>query len=188
MYGGFIAIVLEWAGLAISVIIAGINWGEPMSQYGYYTSTKFVFGIVFTLASISYYLFSRTLDKYWPRTSLLNLLAGILMIVMAWIPYRPYVRGFTIDTHNVAILIAVILYTLPMLFIGYKKVHHSIARYSRIGFFVVITLVSITSIARAAGFKVFILQILTASCFQAWIITVNYLVIKDMRHVQSTLL
>ena len=182
-YGGFITVFLEWGGFLTGIALVGLNFHEPVSQLGYYPQTKLLFGATFTLASIVYYLFSRNLNKYWQYTSFFSLLAGICLIITGWIPYQPHVQKFVFDIHNTAILCAFLLYALPMIFIGYKKAHASIAKYSRIGFLAVTVVGGGSVVARIVGSPfVLLLQVLAASCLHVWLIAVNRLLLKDYEH------
>lgn len=178
-YGGFMCVAIEWLGLILCVSLVDLNLAEPASQYGYYPETRFIFGIGFSLASLSYYIFSRQLDRYWHWTSRLSLIAGVGLSLTAWVPYKPFVSGFVFDAHNVLVGLSVICYSVPMYMISYKRRHHIIAQFSRLACLVVFSLSILTFIQRAHGAHVLTYQIATASCFQLWILGVNYLTLKQ---------
>lgn len=184
-YGGFIAVAIEWVGFVLCLILHPINFSEPASQYGYYSDTRLVFAATLTLVSLSYYLFSRQLDRYWQWTSLCSLIAGICLTITAWVPYQPYASAYALDAHNLSVTGALILYALPMFYIGYKKVHITIARLSHIGF-IAVTIMGIAAvIARTQGKRVFLLQLASAVCLHFWILAINYLTLQHHRKTQS---
>jgi|GEM_PF-6285382 len=188
-YGGFLTIGIEWFGFFLCIYIHPLDWNEPCSQYGYYVDTRILFGIGLTIASLVYYIYSRTLDRYWKYTSLLSLMAGICLSIMGWIPYQPYVQTFVFDVHNLCITFAMILYSLPMIFIGFKKRHHMIGKLSRI-FFVLIVISGLSSIiARAAGARIIPLQLFSVSVFHVWIICINIITMRQAQkdHQQASL-
>lgn len=184
-YFGFVAVAIEWLGFLLCMFMHSPDWSEPASQFGYYSSTRIVFGLTFTLAAIACYLFARHLDRYWKPTSLIMLLAGISLAVTGWIPYEPYVRTFVFDTHNVAVVLAVLLYSLPMLFIGYTKAHAQIARVSYILFFTTALLVGWSIVARVTDIGIIYAQIAALLPAQAWLIIVNILLLQHHQELAA---
>lgn len=184
-YGGFIAVGIEWLGFVLCLSLVNINWSEPASQYGYYPETRFIFGIGFTLASLSYYLFSRRLDQYWHLTSTFSALAGIFLSITAWVPYTPNVRGFIFDIHNLTVSAMVLLYALPMICIAFRKAHHTLSLLSRLGFAALVITSGGAFMARAQGRGVLILQITSAACLQLWILAANYVALKPRPEIKN---
>lgn len=177
-YFGFAVVALEWFIFLACLALAAPDWGEPISQFGYYQLTRLIFGFGSTLAVIMLYLFARHLDAYWQPTSRFMLLAGVCLTVTVWIPYEPYVRTFILDTHNVAIMLAVIFYSLPMLFIGYKKVHVKISQISRALFFITSTLVGLSIIARVTDTGIIYAQLAAILTIHIWLVMTNLLLLQ----------
>lgn len=182
-YFGFTTVVIEWLGFLICASLYTPDWSEPVSQFGYYEATRVAFGVTFTLAAISYYLFSLHLNAYWKYTSRFAAISGACFIVVGWIPYEPYAQSFIFDTHNIMIVIAVLLYALPILFIGYKKAHHLVSRISRILFYALFVLVAWSLIARMLNIGIIYAQLLSILPFHAWIIIVNKLLLDHHKEV-----
>ncbi len=184
-YFGFGVVLVEWLGLIVCVLITAPNWSEPASQFGYYTSTRIIFGATFTSGAILYYLFSRHLNAYWRHSSLFALLAGLGIVITAWVPYKPYVNDFIIDVHNLALVLAILLYATPLLFISYKKVHKEIARASHVAAYTMFTAVMCSLVARSLDFGVIISQLLSILPFHAWLITVNILLLRHHKEISK---
>lgn len=180
-YFGFLMPVVSWGSIVLMILIHPINLGEPLSQFGYYDSTRLIFGLSLTVGSIIWYLFSRHLDRYWAKASLVTLAAGICYTIVGWVPYQPDVRTYLLDTHNLMVSAAAILYSLPMVFIGYSKKHEQLARVSRLLFIITFVLVIIILIARVTGLGVLYLQILLLTPTSIWLVITNKLLIEDTR-------
>ncbi len=184
-YFGFLTVAIEWVFFIILLLINNPDANEPFSQYGYFNSTHLYFAVGLTLPAITYYLFSLHLNKYWSRTSLFAAIAGVMLIVTGWVPYRPHVNTFILDIHNASVVISVIFYSLPMIFIGYKKSHREIATASTIMFWTV-SIISGASIAcRFIGQPMLYLQILSLILFQTWAVVVNYLLLEHDKGLKS---
>lgn len=177
-YFGFVTLILCWISLATVAAIHSPNWSEPISQFGYYPQTRYVFALTITLAAITWYLFSLHLNPYWQHTSLITLLAGVCFIIIGWVPYEPYVRGFIFDLHNAAVLLAAVLYALPLLFIAYAKKHEEIAQVSRVLFFAIILFAGWSIIARVYDLGIIYAQFLTLLPMQIWLIMTNKLLLQ----------
>lgn len=184
-YFGFLMPLVAWLSIIVLLMMHPINFDEPLSQYGYYESTQVLFGASLTIGALIWYLFSRHLDQYWRFTSLCTLLAGLCYIVVAWVPYQPYVHTFIFDIHNVMIVLAATLYALPMICIAYSKKHATIAKLSGYLFVVAIVLVIASLIARFAGRGILYAQLLTLLPTTAWLVTVNYLHLQHSRASNS---
>lgn len=177
-YFGFLAVSIEVVGFLLCFFAHHINWSEPISQFGYYPETRFIFGFTLTAASVCIYLFARHLDAYWRHTSILMLLAGIFLSVTGWMPYQPYAKTIIFDLHNAAITLAIVLFSLPMLFMSFKKRHSDIARASQILFFIT-TVSAIWSVfARLENNGIVYAQIFTILAGQAWTLLTNILLLS----------
>lgn len=177
-YFGFAVIGIEWLLLLSCIVLIMPNFNEPFSQYGTYPETKLVFGSFFTLASVLYYLFARNLDPYWSYTSKLAIIAGIAFVVTGWAPYQPYANKFVLDVHNVALVIAILGFTMPMLFIGFTRKHERIAKASKIGFISSFLITILSLVARVIDTGVIYSQMATLLIFHAWLATVNILLLQ----------
>jgi hypothetical protein len=186
-YFGFIMPVIAWGTILIVCIIHPLDTSEPLSQFGYYSSTRFFFGVSLTVGAITWYLFSRHLDQYWKHTSLSTLLAGFCYIILAWTPYQPYVREFLFDTHNVTTILAATLYSLPMIFIAYSKKHESMARISGYLFVTTALFVLISIVARVLGYGVLYPQLLTLLPTTIWLIITNSLLLEHHKELARKL-
>lgn len=177
-YFGFGVFVVQWATFGICSLLYPLNWSEPLSQFGYYSESKLVFGLGMTIGSIICFLFAKHLDTYWKHTSTSFALAGLCLGIVGWVPYEPYVTNFLFDTHNIAITLAIMFYSLPMLFISFKKSHPVAARASQVLFFAASVCATASVVARSSGQNVLYLQILTILVIQAWLIASNYLLLQ----------
>lgn len=182
-YFGFLTVFLEWSAVLILALIQTPNLAEPFSQYGYYSSTQIVFGLSFTIAAIVCYLYSRHLDAYWQYTSITILAAGVFFVITGWYPYTPGAGAFLFDLHNLAIVLAVILYSTPMLFIGFKKAHARIARASLVLYILMFILVLWSLIARVLDIGIIYAQLASVVPFHVWLITTNILLLKHQKEV-----
>lgn len=182
-YFGFVTVGIEWLGFLLCMIIGPIDWSEPGSQFGYYSETRLIFGVILTAAATACYLFGRWLDAYWRHTSLILLLAGICFAIVGWIPYEPYARNLVFDVHNAAVVLAIILYALPMLFIGYKKAHQPIARISYVLFFVTTGLAGLSILARVTDTGIIYAQILVLVPAQIWLVITNLLLLQHHKEI-----
>lgn len=182
-YFGFVTVIICWVGLVILACIQEPNWSEPISQFGFYPATTGAFGIAVTLAATCWYLFSRHLDIYWRGTSLVTLLASGCFILVGWVPYEPYTREFVFDLHNVAVVLAMLLYSLPLLFISYTKKHEKVAHVSRILFFVITFLAGWSIVARVYDIGIIYAQLVSLLPPQIWLTTTNILLLK---HTEKT--
>lgn len=185
-YFGFLVPIIEWSGFFLCIYIHPINWNEPVSQFGYYQSTRLVFGVGFTLAAILCYLYARNLDAYWQSTSKFTLLAGIFITIVSWVPYRPNTQSFVFDVHNTALVISIALYSLPMLFIGYKKTHARIAQVSRVLFFVTTGLMGLAIVARISNAGIIYIQLIAIAPVHIWLIMTNWLLLEDLKTSPNT--
>lgn len=185
-YSGFIVPIIALSSLIIVILIHPIDLTEPLSQFGYYESTRVIFGIALTLGSVAWYLFARHLDRYWQYTSVVTLLAGICYTIVGWTPYQPYAHAYIPDTHNLMVLFAALLYSLPMVLIGYRKKHEKIARISLVLFFTTIALVITCLIARLIGYGVLYIQVLVLLPSSIWLVMTNKLLLEDLRLDAST--
>jgi len=184
-YFGFLTVFISWTCMITITIVHSPNWHEPISQYGYYQDTYRYFAISLIFAAITWYLFSIHLNTYWRYSSLVTLFAGVLFIVIGLVPYRPGVKTFIIDTHNVAVLFAAILYMLPIAFIGYTKRHQNIAKLSKALFYTTILLLSLSVTSRIFDKGVIYAQGLALLPVNIWLITVNVLVLKHRKEVST---
>lgn len=177
-YFGFLYIGLTWSTFLLCMAIHPINTAEPGSQYGYYESTRLIFGVGASLVAIIYYLFCKNLDSYWGRSSLFALLGGIPFALTGWVPYQPYARDFILDFHNLCVVLSVILYAVPIYFIGYKKVHRQIAKVSRVLFYTIVVIAIFSLLARYYDLWILYVQVLTFTVFHVWIFMVSLLLIQ----------
>lgn len=185
-YFGYLTVIVEWLGALLLITIKHPNLSEPFSQYGFYSATKLLFGTVFTLAAIIYYLFSRHLNRYWEHTSLISFIAGVFFAITGWIPYSPAVHSFIFDIHNAAIVTAVILYSTPMIFIGYKKKHERIARTSRVLYIFMLVMVGWSVVARLIDSGVIYAQLASIIPFHIWLVMTNKLLLEDLTQTPAT--
>ena len=160
------------------MIVKKPNLSEPFSQYGYYSSTKLMFGLFFTVVSVVYYLFSRHLDKYWRHTSTCSLIAGVAFTITGWNRYAPGAGTFVMDTHNIALVTSILFFTWPMIGISYAKKHDLIAAFSRVSFLIITPVVLISLFARATNIWVIYAQLATIIVFHFWLGIMNYLLVK----------
>ena len=180
-YFGFITVMIEWLMVILCLVLVTPNLAEPFSQYGTYPQTKYVFAGAFTLASIVYYFFSRHLDPFWKHTSHLAIIAGLAFTITGWVPYQPYAGKFILDVHNVALVVAILCFTLPMLFIGFSRKHHLIAQISKFSFLWIFITTIISFIARTTDVGVIYSQIVTLVIFHVWLVVINILLLKHHR-------
>lgn len=186
-YFGFVTVALEWLAALILVLLYPLNTTEPFSQFGYYDETKLVFGAFFTVAAAIYYLFSRHLNRYWRYTSLSALVAGAAFAVTGWAPYEPYADTFVLDVHNVALVIAIFCYTLPMLCIAYAKKHEVVAAFSRTAYIAITSIVLLSLIARTLSWGVLYSQLFTVLAFHIWVVVINYYLLQhEQAHDHSS--
>jgi hypothetical protein len=185
-YFGFLVPVASWGTLAVLVLTHGIDRSEPLSQFGYYPSTKLLWGISLTIGAILWYFFAKHLDTFWKYSSLCTLIAGLCYIVVGWVPYEPYVKTYLFDAHNIMITIASIFYSLPMAFIAFKKKHEKISRISQVIFFSVSFLVIGSIILRVMGFSILIVQLLVLVATSVWMILINKLILEDLYEDRKT--
>lgn len=186
-YFGFLTITISWLGLATIVLVHSPNLHEPISQYGIYRDTWLIFGIGITTSALTWWLFSRNLNPYWHKTSLSTFIAGLLLATAGWIPYTPNAGTLVVDSHNIAIMFSTILYTLPMIFIGYRKSHFKIAKISSTLFYITMTLVLISIFARFIDFGVIYFQTLALLPAQIWLLLVNLQLLKNSDPGESLL-
>ncbi len=177
-YFGWATIFLEWFGAITLMILKKPNLSEPLSQYGYYSSTRLVFGLFFTVVSVVYYLFSKHLDKYWKYTSTCSFIAGIAFIITGWSPYTPDAGTFVMDTHNIALVMSILFFTVPMIGISYAKKHDIIAAFSKSSFLTITPVVVVSLFARATNRWVIYAQIATIIVFHVWLGIIKFLLIK----------
>jgi len=182
-YFGFLTVFIEWLAVFILALVQTPDLSEPFSQYGYYTSTSVIFSLSFTLAAVSCYLYSRHLDAYWEYTSNITFLAGVFFVITGWVPYTPNAGAFVIDLHNLAIVLAVVLYSTPMLFIGFKKAHEKVARASLVLYCLMFLLVSWSLVARILDFGIIYAQLASIIPFHIWLITTNVLLIQHRKQI-----
>lgn len=186
-YFGFITVAIEWLMVVFCLLLVAPNLAEPFSQYGTYSQTKYLFAGAFTLASVVYYLFSRNLDPFWKHTSTLAIVAGVAFSVTGWVPYQPNAGKFILDLHNVALVVAILCFTLPMLFIGFSKKHRTIAEISKLSFLWIFITTIISFIARTTDIGVIYTQLITLLLFHMWLITINILLLQHHRTTDHTL-
>lgn len=186
-YFGFLVPVIGWGSIGLMMALQPIDLSEPVSQFGYYESTRVIFGLTLTAGALLWYLFSRHLDRYWEKTSLVTLIASFFYTVVAWVPYEPYVREFIFDVHNVTIVLAATLYSMPMVFIAYKKKHEKISRISAILFIATFVLITISLFARFLGYGILYAQLAALLPTTIWLVMVNTLVLEDEDEANSRL-
>lgn len=186
-YFGFLTVLIEYLGVLLLVIIKRPDLTEPFSQYGYYSSTMLLFGVLFTAAALIYYLFSLNLNAYWKYTSKITLLAGLFFIITGWTPYTPQAGAYVLDLHNIAVMIAITLYSTPMLFIGYKTVHKNIARSSKALFYVTFVLVMLSLVSRILDIGVIHAQLASIIPFHIWLVTTNILLLQHHKQNDAKL-
>lgn len=180
-YLGFTAVGIEWVAFMLCLHLHSTNWSEPLSQFGYYHETRLIFGATLTAASLCIYFFARHLDRYWPRTSIMMLLAGICLSLTGWIPYEPYAKALIFDLHNAAITLATVFFSLPMLFISFQKNHSDIALASRIIFFVTALSAIWSVFARTSDNGIIYVQFFTLLTAQIWVVITNALLLSHYK-------
>lgn len=124
---GYFMVAAIWSCFMATMLIHRPDLSEPISQYGYYHDTRWLFALSFIGFGVLYYLFSRQLDKYWRYTSTCSLLGSMFFALAGTVPYQPYAHRFLFDLHNMSVTLAAIFYILPMLFISYSSAHQKIA-------------------------------------------------------------
>lgn len=184
-YCGFLTVVLSWISLAALMAIQQPDWSEPISQFGFYHTTHWLFGVAVTMVAICWYVFSLQLNSYWRHTSNVTFAAGIAFIITGWVPYQPYVRDFIFDIHNLSLMVAVLLYVVPLWFIGYKKAHKQIAQVSRVLFFMTIGLVVCSLVARIIDVGIIYTQVLAVLPAHIWLIITNILLLQHHREIAA---
>lgn len=182
-YFGFAVVGIEWLGVVLLMVFKQPDLSEPFSQYGYYDSTRITFGLLFTLAAATCYLFSTHLDAYWKHSSRVTFLAAIFFIITGWAPYTPAANAFILDAHNLAIVLAVLLYSTPMLFIGYKKAHKQISLVSRYLYYIMLFFVVVSLVARVFDIGVIYAQLASIVPFHIWLVTVNILLLRHHKEI-----
>lgn len=180
-YFGLAAIVVVLLQFVLLFFIHSPNLTEPLSQYGYYQDTQLIFGLGLTIAALLIYLFSRNLDVYWSQTSRVNLIAGVFASITGWATYEPYVKTFVFDVHNIAVILSVMFYALPMIMISYNRVHGNIAKASRYLFFVTTILVAVSFVARATNTAIIYAQVLAIIPTQIWLFICSMVVLRHQR-------
>lgn len=186
-YFGFVTVSLELLMILGCIILKSPDFTEPFSQYGSYCETRWLFGGIFTLASATYYLFSRHLDSYWKYTSKFAIIAGVAFSITGWAPYQRGLDSLVLDIHNIALVIAILCFTTPMLFISFKKTHQHIAFVSRIGFLLIFTGTVLSFLALISGRNVIFGQMLSLLLFHVWLITVNMLLLRHHKITEHSL-
>lgn len=184
-YLGYFMVTAIWLCFITSMLIHSPDLSEPISQYGYYPDTRWLFALSFIGFGALYYLFSRQLDKYWRYTSICSLLGSMFFALTGIVPYEPYAHRFVFDIHNMSVTLAALFYTLPMLFISYSSDHKRIARSSRYAFVTIFVLVIISFVARIYDLGIFYFQLVAVIPLHIWIVTTNTLVIQHERSKSS---
>lgn len=183
---GFITVAISWLCLVVLSILHSPDWSEPISQFGAYPNTMWLFGIGITLSAITWYLYSRHLNTYWRHTSVVTFFAGCCFIMVGWVSYKPHVNDFIFDIHNIAVVLAMVLYSLPLLFISYTKKHQEIARVSRILFFVTLFFALWSIIARIYDIGIIYAQLVALLPAQIWLIMTNVLLLQHSKQFKKS--
>lgn len=182
-YFGFLVAAITWFAVFALNAVHPINWNEPLSQFGYYDTTRVLFGTLLTIAAIVWYLFSLHLNVYWRYSSFVTLLAGICYTIVGWVPYQPYAKTYVLDVHNIMTMMAALLYSLPMVFIAYSKVHERVARVSFVLFNITAALILVSFIVRITGHNVLFSQILILIPATIWLIVTNILLLQHHKEL-----
>lgn len=184
-YFGFVTVAIEWIGFIICAAIATPYWEEPLSQFGYYSSTQHIFRAMFTLVPIAYYLYMRHMDSYWKHASSFALVSATAFFLMGIIPYEPLVRSFIPDAHNLALVIAIIFFAIPIGFIGFKRAHHTIALYSRILFYLLLIVSFASLFTRYYNIGLIYVQAGTVFLGQTWLVITNILLLQHHKEIAA---